>query len=193
MIRKTFIFIFCIALANSINAQDHEVIIDKNHFRHYPDIKRHRIAPLMGFTYVFNRVAEKGNQYTEILVPTIGVNYQFNVSRKWSIGVHSDLEISSYSIIESDQQLLERELAFIISFVGIYEFVSNWSVLAGYGMEFETHQNLQVIRLGTEYEVHIRNDWDVSFGLIYDYKQKYSSFAFTISFGKRLGKVVSLK
>lgn len=152
-------------------------------------IKRNRLSAMMGFTFVYSTVPSDSEVLDRgKLIPTIGINYMYRLKPRFSLATLNALELSSYTIVEKDATEVQREFAFITVIAGIYEVLPMWSIAAGAGIEMESHQNFYVLRLGTEYEVPIRNDWDVSFALEYDYKEEYSSVAFLISFGKRFGK-----
>ena len=147
--------------------------------------KKNRIAPLMGYVFVPEQVEDEDGMLR--IVPTFGVDYERILSEKWAIGSFNDLELSSYFIKDPEEEsgVLKREFVFITTICAIYTPVEYWTVYVGAGYEFETHQNFAVFRLGTEYEIPIRNDWDVAFGLSWDHKQVYNSIGFTVAFGKR--------
>jgi hypothetical protein len=146
--------------------------------------KRHRIAPLVGYVFVPEDVDNKDGSNVRI-VPTFGLDYDFRLAPRWAIGLYNDIELNSYFISYQGGELLQREHVFISTLCVIFSAAEGWSVYAGGGYEFEKHHNFAVLRLGTEYEIPIRNDWDVAFGLSFDHKEVYNSIGFTIAFGKR--------
>ena len=174
---KPVLLTLTILLSISLNAQNDE---------HEEPFYRHRIAPLMGYVFVPEETdLIDGSSFR--LIPTFGIDYDFSFNRKWAIGWFNDIEASSY-IIEYDDgkvEQLEREYLIISTICLIYTPVKHFTVYAGGGMEFERHQNFAVIRIGTEYEIPIRNNWDVAFGLSFDHKEVYNSYGFTVAFGKR--------
>lgn len=175
---KTFLSIFflCFLSAGSFAQEEQE---------EGREIKKNRISPLIGYVFVPEQIEEIGAQAR--IIPTIGLDYERRLSEKWAIGSFNDLELSSYFIKDDqeDEGVLEREFVFISTICAIYTPIEYWSVYLGAGYEFEKNKNFFVARLGTEYEVPIRNDWDVAFGLSWDYKEVYNSIGFTIAFGKR--------
>jgi hypothetical protein len=139
----------------------------------------------MGYVLVPDQVEDTDGKIR--IVPSFGLDYIRILSPKWAIGLINDIELSSYYIHDPKEEsgVLEREFAFISSVCVFYNILDEWTVFVGAGYEFETNQNFFATRLGTEYEVPIRNDWDVSFGLNWDYKEIYNSFGFNVAFGKR--------
>jgi hypothetical protein len=172
-IRTFFIFIFSL-LQTVICAQEQEETKLKN-----------RIAPLLGYVFVPEEVENESGKFR--LVPTFGLDYERMITDKFSIGLFNDFEASAYFIKdpEAEEGVLEREYVFITTLCLIYSPVERWTVYVGGGYEFEVHENFAVLRLGSEYEIPIRNNWDVAFGLSWDHKQIYNSVGFTVAFGKR--------
>ncbi|MGB5318923.1 hypothetical protein, partial [Eudoraea sp.] len=64
--------------------------------------------------------------------------------------------------------------------------VPGWGIVAGPGMEFEKNKNLFIVRIGTEYEFELGNDWGISPSLNYDFKEQYSTWDFSIGLSKKL-------
>ena len=102
--------------------------------------------------------------------------------------LHSDIELSSYSIAEDYQEYLERNYAVLISVVGTYEILPGWAVLAGPGYEFETHQNFAVLRVGTDITKSFENGWGVGVIVRYDNKEVNSMLNLGLAVSKRFGK-----
>lgn len=150
---------------------------------------RHRIAPLMGFTYVFNTAQSTDKSVAgSILVPTIGFDYIYKLSHKWGLGWNNDLELSSYSVEGEMNEEIRRERAYVSALVVSYELLPRFAVFAGYGVELERHQNFQVFTTGIAYAVPFRDQWALALGLNYDYKEIYQSLAFKIIFERKFGK-----
>ena len=150
------------------------------------EIKKNRIAPLMGFVFIPEQINEEGDHLVQI-IPTIGLDYERHLVGKWSIGLYNDLELNSYQIKDprNNTETLTREFVFVSTLCVIYSPIEQWTVYTGIGYEFETHENFEVFRVGTEYEIPIKNDWDCAFGLSWDHKEIYNSIGYTVAFGKR--------
>lgn len=116
-----------------------------------------------------------------ILVPTLGLEYARSISDVWAIGGSVELELDHYIILDKE---LYRHNALILIAFAMYKIVPQWYILAGGGMELEDHKNLGVLRLGTGYEIHLSNGWDITPLFTFDHKIDLNSFALGISIGK---------
>ncbi len=161
-------------VSTGVNAQ--EVVNtsgEKNH--------KHSITVVLGHTHVPRGVpaAPDGGA---LIVPSWGINYDFRIAKKWSIGVHADMEIATYIIKGSDGTELERKRPTIISVALGYRPWKGLVVGLGFGNEFETHENFLVYRFGLEYAFEFSHDWEIAPGLTYDIKEStYDSW--TIGLG----------
>ncbi|MEN8247412.1 MAG: hypothetical protein ABFS32_00640 [Bacteroidota bacterium] len=152
---------------------------------HHEEHKHHRIAGIMSHTYI-----PKGYNSTEnssfLIVPSWGFNYEYWFNEKWAIGLHNDIEISTYIIETPEGSELERERPFITSLVGIYKPVKGLEIIAGFGKEFENHESFLVYRIGLEYEIEISHHWDLAPGLVFDIKEEtYNSWTLGIGIGRK--------
>jgi len=121
-----------------------------------------------------------------VIVPSWGFNYEYWFNHKFAIGLHSDMEIATYIIEKEDGSELERERPIIAALVGIYAPWKGLELIAGFGKEFETHENFWVYRFGVEYEIEIGDHWDIAPGLVFDIKENlYDSWTIGLGVGKR--------
>ena len=137
------------------------------------ELLKNRISPLMGFSFIPDESAEDGDPLFNI-IPSVGFDYERWFNEKWAIGWFNEIELATYYI--ADYDVLKRQNAIITSITAIYSVNEYFKIFAGPGYEFEKHQNFFVSRLGAEYEIPIRNNWDVSLSLIWDNKEVYDSF-----------------
>ena len=94
------------------------------------------------------------------------------------------METGNY-LIEINREDLERENVLIIAAVAAYEVVPRWAIFAGAGVEIEKHHNFGLIRLGTDYEIPLKNNWDITPTFTFDHKIDYYSWEIVIAIGKR--------
>jgi hypothetical protein len=154
---------------------------DEQH--HNCEKNRHRLALEIGSAYIPDGFeSEQGDK--DLFVPTIGMEYQYFIDKKWALGVMADVELGEY-LVPFGQDVLNRNKVFILTVVGVYEIMTHWEIFAGGGTEFEDHHNLGVLRIGTAYEFLLGKEWDLSPGLSYDYKEEYHSWGIVFSFGKK--------
>ena len=173
---KKFLFIIVlIGFAEQIYSQHEEVSVEHK--------KKNKISVLIGNAFISRGVGLNEERKGQ-MVPTFGLDYARRLSKKFSLGLFTDIELTSYFIERDNETQLKRENAFVAVLVCIYEVLHQWSLEAGYGVELERNESFQVLRLSTSYEVPIRRHWDVSFGVSLDVKQEYSSWSFAIGFGK---------
>lgn len=79
--------------------------------------------------------------------------------------------------------------AYPIALAGVlhYHALHHWSFYTGPGYEFEKHENLFLVKAGTEYSFEITEDFEIALNLMYENKQEvYDAWTFGIAFNKRL-------
>ena len=175
------IFLPFIGIGQHEDDQHEENKLDTHHLQH------HRIAIVAGYGFINGAIDENGKESTKV-IPVFAVDYDYWFNHKWAIGLHSDIELSSYSIAEDHQEYLERNYAFLISVVGTYEILPGWAVFAGPGYEFETHQNFAVLRVGTDIAKTFENGWGAAIVIGYDIKEVNSMLNLGLAISKRFGK-----
>lgn len=157
---------------------------EEGHEASEEELKRHKIIFLYGTSWV-----PQGDPSAErtgvMVVPTLGIDYEFWFTHKVAVGVLNDFELSQYVVETHDGEEIEREYVYILVLAFIYEPIPNLSLFVGPGREFEKNHDFFVFRIGAEYGIPIRNHWDVGFSVSYDYKDAYDGIGFGISFGKR--------
>jgi hypothetical protein len=167
-----FLFIFILPLASFGQVQEHAP--SEHH-------KNHIIALIIGHTHI-PRGVPSASDSGPLIVPSWGINYDFLVSKKWSIGLHTDMEIANYVIEEKNGNQLERTRPFILSIVTAYRPWKGLIVGLGFGNEFEKHHNFLVYRFGLEYAFEINESWEIGPALTYDIKESTYD-AWTLGFG----------
>lgn len=144
--------------------------------------KKHLISVSLGYAYIHKGASEGSESADGVLVPSLGLNYFYELSPKWEIGLMTDFEFGSYIIFEKD---LKRENAFIAAAVASYSLTKSWRFLAGGGIEFEKEKNLGIVRLGTEYNFNLKNNWLISPEILYDIKEGFDTWSFSVVFTKK--------
>ena len=94
----------------------------------------------------------------------------------------ADGEFGEYLTIDKD---LNRTNSYILAAAVGYELLPSWSLIAGFGMEFDEDGDLPVFRLGTEYEFELGTGWLLAPGLFADTTEDYTSWALMLSIGTR--------
>jgi hypothetical protein len=147
-------------------------------------ILRHRISLMLGHTHI--PAGEVNGEKTLLTVPSWGLDYNYQISRKWAAGLHTDLITESYKVIDfGGEGEFERERPFTMTVVGIYKPHEKWSLLAGAGYEFSAEENLSLLRIGLERGWELKKFWEVFATLQYDLKfEVYDSWMVGVGFSK---------
>ncbi len=166
---QTIIFLGLI-IAYPCFSQHQKIETDHQEEAEHHSFKPHKLAVIISHTHVPKGVHSADNQST-LIIPSWGLNYEFWFNPKWALGLHNDMEISTYIIDEGKSSELERERPLIVSLVGIYKPTHHLILLAGGGREFEKNENFWIIRMGIEYEFELNNHWDLAPSLVFDLKE----------------------
>jgi hypothetical protein len=141
---------------------------------------KHKIGVSVGYTHI-PEGADDVDDDKGVWVLTLGLDYQYRLNEKWSVGGVFDIEFGEYLIIDKH---LGRENATVVAALGTYEVMPNWGVYAGGGVEFEKHRNLGVIRIGTEYAFPLGGGWIIAPSVLADIKEEFNSLALAVAVGR---------
>jgi hypothetical protein len=121
-------------------------------------------------------------------LPTIGVEYVREINHTVGIGIIAEVEIGSHIVQKNEEgemiSEVHRKGAFLIlptAFIRIYkDLILN----AGYGVEFESHENLGLLKVGLEYKLALQNPrWIVLPTVSWDHTRLFDGFVYGINFG----------
>ena len=170
----SFLLIFSTGLIAQEETQQHEAN------------KNHSISFLVSHAYISQGKIDGERKF--LAAPAIGINYNYKISEKWSIGLHNDIIIESFLIENSleSEETLEREYPISNLLVGTYKITEAWGLALGAGIEWEKNENFGVIRVGTEYGLEINESGlEVVFSINYDALiDAYDSLNFGIGINK---------
>ena len=178
-------------------SQEHEENENESHksAAHHETHKKHVISGSINHTVIFGGV--KNGDATSITLPSFGLNYTYFFNNKWAIGLHNDIILEDFFVKESSSSqirstsddgqtaVIERGTPIAACIVGVYKPIPNLGLMAGFGREFSSHEDYDVIRLGLEAPFHLPNNWEV-FGVVsYDIMiNAYESLTYGIGIGK---------
>ena len=178
-------------------SQEHEENQNESHksAAHHEAHKKHVISASINHTVIFGGV--KDGDATSITLPSFGLNYTYFFNNKWAIGLHNDIILEDFFVKESSSSLvrstsddgqtavIERGTPIAACIVGVYKPIPNLGLMAGFGREFSSHEDYNVIRLGIEAPFHLPHNWEV-FGVVsYDIMiDAYESLTYGIGIGK---------
>ena len=162
---------------------DHQANLDGSISHEQEAFKPFRVGFVIGHTYIPNSYS---NGKQTLALPDFGLDLEYWFNEKWALGMHNEVLLQSIEIHKGSQEILEREFPVVLSVDLIYKPWKDLVLLIGYGQEFETKENLNLIRFGVEYEIEIRKGWDVAPSLVFDSRfGVYDTLALGIGLGKR--------
>lgn len=134
----------------SLLAQEKHVPQQDPHHHRHPI----RIAVLMGH----GMVPEIDGGV--LFVPAWGWDLDYHLSDRWSLGLHSDVELENYIILngQGEEVLLRTPLVSTID--AFYRLNHNLIVGAGPGFTAENGEWKPIVRVGVEGEVPMNDRWE---------------------------------
>ena len=174
--------IFLMVILQISNAQHGDEVDSKLHGDH--DDTHHKVTLVMAYSLLKNQIDE--NTTNILVVPTFGINYDFMFHHKWGVGLHTDVVLQQFKVEKHDgHETIVRENPVAICAVGLFKPLPPLTFIAGYGIELEKHENIQILRLGVEYGFHLPGNWELGFALEFDSKlNSYNSWVFGAAFSK---------
>lgn len=120
-----------------------------------------------------------------ITVPTIGFDYLRRIHKNWEIGIMIDFELGKYGVPKKYEDL-KRHNALVLAAVSAFTIPNtNINFYGGFGMEFEKHEHLALLRVGVEYTINLGDKgWVLGPNAFMDYKDHYETWAVAVAVGK---------
>ena len=147
-------------------------------------LKRHRIGLYSGATLVPE--GEEDGEKKLIVVPTVGLDYDYKFSERFGVGLYNDLQLSSYLVETFDEGVVERVFAFSTVLVGVLEATPWLEFYAGPGLELEENKSFWVLKLGGSVAPTFGGIGGASLEAYVDYKEEYVSIGIGIKVAARL-------
>lgn len=150
----------------------------------------HRITLMMANAHV-PTISETVEGKKNYLLPAWGLDYDYWFASKWAIGLHNGIIMQQFSV-EEDPPGPDLEVLYPISMslVGLFMPLKNFTLIAGYGREFEKAENLWLLDFGMEYGFELPNEWELSLNLKYEDKlDGYDSWLFGFGVSKIFGRL----
>ncbi len=198
---KNLILSLCIILFSltPVLSQENEEHNDKMHEQHEEHLHKHAVSLIMSHTHIASGL--KNGEPKWLIVPSIGLNYNYNINEKWSVGLHNDIIIEEFEVEDpssgghehealyksSEESIakIERSKPISAAIMVSYKPMEHLALMAGGGMEFSKHDDFAVIRLGVETPFHIPNNWEIIGSLTYDMNiNAYNAFTLGIGIAK---------
>jgi hypothetical protein len=142
-----------------------------------------RAAIMMGNSHTPNNADPNT---TAVVAPTWGLDIDYLFHKKLAVAFQADIKLQNI-IVQDEATTLRRENPLTIATVLHYNIIKAWSVYAGPGYEFETHKNLYLVKIGTEYSFEVNENFEIAVNLIYENKESiYDTWTFGVAFNKVL-------
>ena len=151
---------------------------------------RHSIAFVLGHARIGQGRDSDGNKRFTT-VPSFAIDYNYWISEKFALGLHTDFLNENFFIETEDEgELIERERPIAPAVMGTYKPGEHWSFGFGFGGEFaKGGETYFVTRFGIEYGVEIRKGWEVLGSITQDFRANaYNVTSIGLGIEKRLGR-----
>jgi hypothetical protein len=169
---RVIIIIVLLSLSSFIKAQDGKL-------SDYTRTNKHSILFIISHTQINEGLDENGKKQW-LSLPSWGLNYNYSLSKKWAIGMHTDIVVEDFIVDNHSKQnaVIERSYPIASAIVISFKPGKDFSFLLGSGAEFSKGNNFLLIRAGLEYGLHINKNWEFIANIINDYKfSAYNSWS----------------
>lgn len=157
-----------------VDSPVHEEAATEAQERHF------RAAIMIGHTLIV-----PGHANTRLFVPSWGLDVEYWSSHRLGIGLHTDVELQDFVVLNQDQEEVERNEPFIVTLDGLYRPWKGLILMGGPGIELEERNNAWLFRAGFEYEVPVGTSFDLFPSLFFD--QRFDGYG-TVTLGLGVGK-----
>lgn len=146
----------------------------------------HRITLVLSHANVYQGIKDGDTKWLSL--PSWGLDYDYRLSDRWAIGLHTDIIVESFEVktnLSNEEETIKRSSPIAPALVGIFKATKHSSFLFGMGAEFAKEENLFLSRAGYEWGTEIKGDWELGFSLCYDFRwDAYDSFLIGIGISK---------
>jgi hypothetical protein len=150
-----------------------------------PEHARHEVSLLIAHTGVSQGVNVNGERGW-LMLPSWGLNYNYWLSERWAIGLHTDLITETFVVKENHNEAkgepeVERTRPIAPAIMASFRPHHHWAFTLGAGAEFAQEGDLFLMRAGTEYTIHLGGPWETSGSFAYDLRSNaYDSYTLGI-------------
>ncbi|WP_146250832.1 hypothetical protein [Nonlabens dokdonensis] len=128
---------------------------------------------LVGHAHISQGIQNEKTKW--LALPSWMMSYNRSLSKKWSIGIHTDIIIEDFVVQDLSRNAEEGaiiERSYPISLVAATTFkpIHQLGIIAGVGIEYAEEETFTLVRLGLEPNIKINSKYEVIFNLSYDLK-----------------------
>ena len=142
-----------------------------------------RIALLLGHTLIPEQHAQEN-----FFIPSWGLDIEYWFSNKIGLGVHNDLELETFIILDEGGEMdeIERVSPLVMTLDLLYKPWRGLVLQLGPGIEIEKDESYSLFRTGIEYEIEINHHWDLAPTVFYDSRfDGYHTWSIALGVGRR--------
>jgi len=133
------------------------------------EFKRHKIMLVLGHAMTPEGINVNGKK-TVLFLPSWGLDYDYSLNEKWSVGLHTDMIIENFVYENPEEILQQRTTPIAIVATASYAVGGHFTIVAGAGGEFAEEENLTVVRIGIDYGWEIGENWEIAANYMFDFK-----------------------
>ncbi|RSK39306.1 hypothetical protein [Mangrovimonas spongiae] len=179
ILKHLLLFTLCLIGTQTV-AQEHEEHGSE-------DIPFHKVGVALTHVNISSGVKDAGSKW--ITLPGFSLDYDYVFSKKWSVGLHTDIIIEKFAVkenLDSDEEIIERSYP-IAPAVMLGRRLGHHTILLGAGAEFEKEETLFLNRFTYEYGIEISEKWEVGLSFSYDLRwNAYDSYILGIVLCRKL-------
>jgi hypothetical protein len=153
-------------------------VFSQNEMNKHKSSSKHSFSLVISHTQI-NEGFDGDGKKQSLSLPSWGVNYNYLISKNWSLGIHTDIIVEDFKVESTfkNNSVIERSYPIASALVASYKPGKHFSYLFGSGKEIAKGENFFLIRLGLEYGIHINHKWEFIANIINDYKfEGYNSW-----------------
>lgn len=152
-------------------------------------LMHHQVGAVLGHTHIPHSFHDNEKKWS--IYPSFTVYYNYWINKKWAVGLHTDLVLEDYEVIEhlsndEEEKIIERENPVAPAVMAIYKPGKHFSYQVGAGGEFAKDENFFLIRAEVEYGLEMKNDWEFTVSLGNDFRwEAYNTLNFGVGISKK--------
>ncbi|MDW7694667.1 hypothetical protein R9C00_07935 [Flammeovirgaceae bacterium SG7u.111] len=144
-------------------------------------LKHHKIMLVLGHTHVPSGINVEGKK-TWLALSSWGIDYDYRINRLWSVGLHTDMVLENFEIENEKEVIKDRSRPIAMALMASRKLNGHFSLMAGGGGEYAKEESFALVRLGAEYSLEYKEEWEFGASLMADFKiEGYNSWV--IGFG----------
>jgi hypothetical protein len=166
-----------VAFTSTLNAQEDHEEQNWTSEQEGGEHLHHVIGFSIGHTHISTGFKDGGAAW--LALPSFGLSYTYYFNKKWAIGLHNELIVEDFVIQSEDETVIERGRPLAVAVTGIYKIHKHVGLMAGAGMEFSSHEDFALVKIGAEFPYEFAHGWEMFGTLSADFKiDAYNSFSF---------------